>query len=76
MGPCGAPGSTHGERDEVSRLGTDGAAKNRGGATATAYWRKAAVGARTKCTGKVLFYSYEHRDRWDGSGWRLVLGRA
>jgi hypothetical protein len=30
----------------------------------------------TKCTGEVFFYSCEHRDRRDGSGWRLVLSRA
>jgi hypothetical protein len=41
----------------VRRLGTDGVAENRGSAAATAHQRKAAVGARIKCTGKVLFYS-------------------
>jgi hypothetical protein len=46
----------HGERGGVRQLGTDGAVENRGGAAATAYQRKAAVGAQTKCTGKVLFY--------------------
>jgi hypothetical protein len=39
----------------VRWLGTDGAVENRGGAAATAYRRKAAVGAQTKCTGKVPF---------------------
>jgi hypothetical protein len=71
-----APGPTYGERGGVRWLGIDGAVENRGGATAMAYWRKAAVGARTKCTGECPFYSCEHQDRRDGSGWRLVLDRA
>jgi hypothetical protein len=37
--PCGALGPTHGERGGVRRLGTNGAAENRGGVTATAYRR-------------------------------------
>jgi hypothetical protein len=39
----------------VRRLGTDGAAENRGSVAAMAYRRKAAVGVQTKCTGKVPF---------------------
>jgi hypothetical protein len=50
-----ALGPAYGERGGVRWLGTDGAAKNRGGVVATAYRRKAAVGAQTKCTGKVPF---------------------
>jgi hypothetical protein len=50
-----APGPTYGERGGVSWVGTDGVVKNRGGAVVTAYRRKAAVGAWTKCTGKVPF---------------------
>jgi hypothetical protein len=55
-----APGPTYGERGAVRWLGTDGAAENIGGAVAMAYRRKATVGARTKFTGKVFFYSCEH----------------
>jgi hypothetical protein len=44
----------------VRRLGTDEAAENRGGAAATAYRRNAAVGAWTKCTGKVPFIVAYH----------------
>jgi hypothetical protein len=33
-------------------------------------------GGTDKMNGRVLFYSCEHRDRWDSSGWRLALGHA
>jgi hypothetical protein len=50
-----AQGLAYEERGGVRWLGTDGAVENRGGAAAMAYRRKAAVGAQTKCTGKVPF---------------------
>jgi hypothetical protein len=55
-----APGPAYGERGGVRWLGTDGAAENRGGAVAMAYRRKAAVGVRTKCMGKVPFIVVYH----------------
>jgi hypothetical protein len=52
-----ASGPAYEERGGVPWLGTDGAAENRGGVVAMAYRRKAAMGARSKSMGKVLFYS-------------------
>jgi hypothetical protein len=57
LGSGEALGPVYGGRGGVRRLGTEGAAENIGGAAVTAYQRRAAVGAQTKCTGKVLFYS-------------------
>jgi hypothetical protein len=45
-----APSPAYGKRGGVRWLGTDGATENRGGVVGTAYRRKAAVGACTKCT--------------------------
>jgi hypothetical protein len=42
------------------RLGSDGAAENKGRVAAMAYRRKVAVGAWTKCTGNVPFIVVYH----------------
>jgi hypothetical protein len=55
LGSGEALGPVYGDRDGVRRLGTDEAVENRGGAAVTAYQRRAAVGAQTKCMSKVLF---------------------
>jgi hypothetical protein len=76
LGSGEALGSAHGERGGVRRLGTDRAVENKGGATVMAYRRGAAVGAWTKCMGKILFYSHAlrggnaglHRGREGGDG--------
>jgi hypothetical protein len=67
----------------VRWLGTVGAVENRGGAAVTAYRRKAAVGARTKCTGKVPFIVVYHIEamracagREGGDGSARCGGRA
>jgi hypothetical protein len=72
LGPCRALRPVHAERGGVRRLGTDGAVENRGGAAVTAYRRKATVGARTKHTTNVFFYSRVLRG--DNTG--LRRGRA
>jgi hypothetical protein len=73
MGPCGAPGPAHGERGGVRRLGTFGAAENRGGATVTAYRLRAHV---TRAMPRSRRRAFGHISSASGAGGTRLRRRA
>jgi hypothetical protein len=69
----GAPGPAEEERGRLVRSGDGESIMKTGRKLRHPYRRTVKQEVRTKCTGEVFFYSCEHQDGQDGSGWWLVL---